>query len=99
MSLPDGGFASPESFIPLDSLVRSESLVTLDVLVTGCLCVGGCCRPIVQMVHGRVYPEGDSCIAWHQPAHPLRCGSMATEDAATGEGFLQLWQAWAETTE
>jgi hypothetical protein len=87
MSLPDGGFASP------------EDITTLDVLVTGRVCIGGCCYPIVQWVHGRVYAQGDSCIAWHQPANPLRCGSMATEDAATGQGFLQLWQAWAETTE
>jgi hypothetical protein len=80
-------------FAPLDTPV------ILDVLVTGRVCIGECCRPIVQWVHGRVYAEGDSYLAWHQPADPVRCGSMATEDVAAGQGFLQLWQAWAETTE
>jgi hypothetical protein len=79
--------------------VSLGSVATLDVLVTGRICVDGCCRPIVQMVHGRVYQEGDSYIAWHQPANPLRCGSMATEEVAAGQAFLQLWGAWAETTE
>jgi hypothetical protein len=99
MTPPGEGFVSPESFIPLDSLIRSESFVALDVLVTGRVCVGGCCRPIVQWVHGRVYAEGDSYIAWHQPANPLRCGNIASEDTATGKGMVQMWEQWAETTE
>jgi hypothetical protein len=85
--------------LPVRDVVSLDVPVILDVMVTGRVCVGGCCRPIVQWVHGRVYAEGDSYIAWHQPAHPMRCGSMASEDAATGEGFRQLWAAWAETTE
>jgi hypothetical protein len=79
--------------------VSFDSAATLEVLVTGRVCVGECCYPIVQWVHGRVYSEGDSYIAWHQPANPLRNGKMATEDAAIGQGYMQLWQAWAETTE
>jgi hypothetical protein len=85
--------------LPARDVVSLDVPVILDVMVTGRVCVGGCCRPIVQWVHGRVYPEGDSFIAWHQPAHPLRCGSIASEDADGGQGMAAMWQMWAETTE
>jgi hypothetical protein len=85
--------------LPARDVVSLDVPVILDVMVTGRVCVGGCCRPIVQWVHGRVYAEGDSYIAWHQPAHPLRCGNIASEDAAAGEGMAAMWQMWAENTD
>ena len=75
------------------------SLTTLDVVIMGCLCEGGCCRPIIQRVHGRVYADGDSSLSWYQPSDPLHGGSYVEEQPAAGQRSLHIWQQWADATE
>lgn len=77
-----------------------EAFATLDIFVEGSFCdAAGCCHPIAQIVHGRVYEGGESFLAWHRPTNPMTGGSMSSEAAGTAQRHVRLWRSWAEATE
>ena len=76
-----------------------DDCVIFEGHVIGHVCEGGCCRAIIQKIHGRVYGSGESFISWHQPSDPLRNGYLSSGDPSAGRGFLHLWEQWAENTE
>lgn len=84
---------------PADSSVSIEPCTVLDVWIYGRVCEGGCCRPIMQKLHGRVYETGDSYLAWHLPSDPLRGGYRAEPLPSAGVRSRSLWTQWAESSE